>query len=151
MPTIAMSGNDTVIINNRIFANLADQDAAVLTYPNDSANVKTGSNGNSIFTLNETGKQADVVLRVIRASDDDKFLNNLFAQQQLNFEGFPLLIGQFVKRIGKGDGEVQKDIYNLSGGIFQRGVDGKKNVEGDTEAAISIWRLKFANAPRAIT
>ena len=56
MSTIALSGNDTVVLNNRTFADFADGNVAELTFPNDIANVKTGKNGNSIYGLNETGK-----------------------------------------------------------------------------------------------
>ena len=150
MSTIAMTGEDTVMINGRIFADLADVDAVALTFPNDIANVKTGKNGNSMYGLNETGKQSEVMIRVVRGSSDDKFMNNLLSQQQNNFAGFPLLVGEFTKKIGDGTGAIQRDTYIMSGGIFQRMVDAKMNVEGDTEQSVSIYRLKFANNPRAI-
>ena len=92
----ALSGSDTIVINNRVFTALATGDVAKLTFPNDIANVKTGKNGNSVYALNETGKQADFELRVIRGSDDDKFLLNLLSQQQLNFAGFVLMQGRFM-------------------------------------------------------
>ncbi len=104
MSTVALSGSDTVMINNRVFADLADGDCAVLTFPNDIANVKTGKNGNSIYGLNESGKQAELSLRLVRGSADDKFMNNLLSQQQSNFAGTVLLIGEFVKQLGDGAG-----------------------------------------------
>src|SRR5574343_365456 len=107
MSTIALSGNDSVIINNRIFADFADGNVAELTFPNDIATVKTGKDGNSIYGLNETGKQSELKIRLIRGSADDKFLNGLLAQQQQNFAGFPLMIGQFIKKIGDGSGNIK--------------------------------------------
>ena len=88
MSTIAMSGNDTIIINNRILTDLAEGDVGELTFPNDIAQVKTGKNGNSIYGLNNSGFQSDFKVRIIRGSNDDIFLNNLLNQQNLNFAGF---------------------------------------------------------------
>lgn len=151
MSTIALSGSDTITINNHIFNDLADGNCVELTFPNDIANVKTGKNGNSIYGLNESGKQCEVKLRVIRGSVDDKFLNNLLAQQQANFAGTVLMIGQFIKKLGNGQGAITSDTYILSGGIFTKIPEAKTNVEGETEQSIAIYTLKFSNAPRAIT
>lgn len=150
MASASMSGNDTVVINNRNFADFADGNVVELTFPSDIAQVKTGKNGNSIYGLNETGKQCEVKIRVIRASADDKFLNNLLVLQQANFAAFPLMIGQFIKKIGDGLGTVTSDTYILSGGVFTKQVEGKSNVEGETEQSVSIYMLKFSNAPRSI-
>lgn len=151
MPAIALSGSDTININNRVLADLADGNCVELTFPNDIANVKTGKNGNSIYGLNESGKQCEVKVRVLRASDDDKYLNGLLVQQQNNFAGAVLLIGQFIKKIGDGRGNITSDTYVLSGGVFTKQVEGKNNVDGDTEQSVSVYTMKFSNSPRAIT
>lgn len=150
MPKVSMTGNDTLKINNRIFSDFADGDVANLEFPNDIASVKTGKNGNSIYALNTTGQQADFTIRTIRGSDDDKFLNQLISQQNSNFAGFPLMQGEFTKRIGDGLGTVTNDTYILGGGIFTKFVAAKSNVEGDTEQSISMYHMKFSNAPRVI-
>lgn len=151
MPTVALSGNDTININNRVLADLADANCVELTFPTDIANVKTGKNGNSIYGLNETGKVCEVKIKVVRGSADDKYLNGLLAQQQNNFAGTVLAIGQFIKKIGDGRGNITSDTYIMSGGVFTKQVEGKSNVEGDTDQSIAVYTLKFANAPRAIT
>lgn len=151
MAAVAMSGNDTVIINNRNFTDFGEGNVVELTYPSDIAQVKTGKNGNSIYGLNTTGQQCELKIRLIRASSDDQFLNNLLVQQQSNFAGFPLMIGQFIKKIGDGAGNITSDTYILSGGIFNKQVEAKSNVEGDAEQSESIYMMKFSNAPRAIT
>ncbi len=151
MPTVAMSGNDTVVLNNRVLADFADDNVAELTFPNEIATVKTGKNGNSIYGLNESGNQADFKVRLIRGSADDKFLNGLLAQQMNNFAGFPLMPGQFTKKIGDGRGNVTSDTYITSGGVFSKRVEGKSNVSGDSEQSTATYEIRFANAPRAIT
>lgn len=150
MSTVSMTGSDTLKINNRIFADFADGDVANMTFPNDVATVKTGKNGNSIYALNASGAQTELVLRIIRGSADDKFLNQLFAQQQNDFASFVLMSGEFTKRVGDGVGNVTSDTYILSGGIFNKAVEVKSNVEGDTEQSLCMWHLKFSNAPRTI-
>lgn len=151
MPTIAMTGSDTIVVNTRVLADMADGDCVELTFPNEIANLKTGKNGNSLYGFNATGKHCDLKLRVIRGSADDKFLNGLLAQQQSNFAGFPLMIGQFIKKLGDGAGVITSDTYVMSGGIFTKQVDAKENVEGDTEQSVVIYTFKFSNSPRAIT
>lgn len=151
MGAVAMSGSDTLSINNHVFADFADGNVAELTFPNDIAAVKTGKNGNSIYGLNESGRQADLKIKVLRASADDKFMNSLLAQQQNDFAGFPLMIGQFIKKIGDGQGNITSDTYVCSGGVFTKQVEGKTNVEGETDQSTATYTLRFSNAPRAIT
>jgi hypothetical protein len=151
MGAIALSGSDTVSINNTVLTALADGNCVEMTFPNDIANVKTGKNGNSIYGLNESGKQCEVKMRVLRGSGDDKFLNNLLAQQQANFAGTVLMIGQFIKKIGDGSGNITSDTYIMSGGIFTKIPEAKTNVEGETEQSIAIYTIKFSNAPRVLT
>lgn len=151
MSTVALSGNDTAVINNRSLVDFADGNVIELTFPNEIAMVKTGKNGNSVYGLNETGKQCEMKMRLIRGSADDKFMNNLLQQQNSNFAGFPLMIGQFIKKVGDGQGNITSDTYITSGGVFTKQVEAKSNVEGDSEQSVAIYTLKFSNAPRAIT
>lgn len=150
MSTVALSGQDTIVINTQSLSDLADGDCVDLSFPNDIAQVKTGKNGNSIYGLNESGKQCEVKLRVVRASPDDKFLNNLLAQQQANFAGFNLMTAKFIKKVGDGSGNVANDTYLMSGGIFSKSLPAKSNVEGDVAQSVVEYMLKFSNAPRVI-
>lgn len=151
MSTIALTGSDTITIDNTVLADLADGDCVELTFPNDIAQVKTGKNGNSIYGLNEMGKQCEVKVRVIRGSADDKFLNNRLAQQQANFAGTVLMIGQFIKKVGDGSGNITSDTYIMSGGVFTKQVMGKTNVEGDAAQSVAEYMIKFSLAPRTLT
>jgi hypothetical protein len=60
------------------------------------------------------------------------------------------MFGQFVKKIGDGTGVILSDTYTVSGGVFSKGVEAKTSVEGDTDAAIAMYTMKFSNAPRSI-
>lgn len=151
MASVSMTGSDTLTINGEVLTDLADGDCVDLTYPNDIANAKTGKNGNTIYALNESGRQAQVVIRMIRGSDGDKFLNNLLEQQQANFAATVLMQGEFIKKLGDGTGTVGSDTYIISGGIFKKRIEAKMNVEGNTDQSIAIYTMLFSNAPRAIT
>lgn len=151
MSTVALSGSDTVVINGRVFHDLAEGNCVELKFPNDIAQVKTGKNGNSVYALNESGKQCEMDLRLVRGSSDDKFLNALLTQQNANFAGFILMQGEFVKQVGDGQGNILNDTYVTSGGIFVRQVDAMSNVEGDVAQSVSVYKMKFSNAPRALT
>lgn len=150
MSKVAMSGNDTIVMNNRSIVDLADGNCVELTFPNDIANVKTGKNGNSIYSLNFTGNQCEVKVRVIRGSADDQFFNNLMSSQIANFAGFPLLQGQFIKNIGDGLGNITQDTYIMGGGIFTKIPEAKTNVEGEAEQSVVVYTFKFSNSPRVL-
>ena len=150
MTTVAMSGNDTIIINNRLITDLADNNVIEMTFPNNIAAVKTGKNGNTIYSFNSTGKVCEIKMRLLRASSDDKFFNGLLISQNLNFAAFPLMIGQFIKKVGDGEGNITSDTYVMRGGAFIKQVETKSNVEGDTEQSISLYTMQFGDAPRAI-
>ena len=95
--------------------------------------------------------EATVTIRVLRGSSDDKFLNNLLASQRSNFASFILMTGEFIKKVGDGAGNVSRDTYIMSGGIFIKNVGGKNNAEGDTEQSVAIYELKYSNSPRVLS
>ena len=76
MSISALTGKDTIEIGGRVFVDFGDGDVVNFTYPNELVTPKTGKNGNSIYAFNETGKQVDCVLRILRGSPDDKFLTS---------------------------------------------------------------------------
>ncbi len=147
---VSLTGADTVVLAGRVLTNFGDADNAALTFPNDLASVKVGKNGNAIYALNEMGRMGELVLRIIRGSPDDSFLNDLMAEQRFDFASFVLLRGQFTKRVGDGLGNITSDTYLAAGGIFTKSVEVKSNVEGDTEQSLAIYNLKFSNAIRAL-
>lgn len=148
--SLSLTGNDTLKLRDRVFADFADQDYASLTFPNDIAALKTGKDGNTIYALNETGRQAELVIRVLRGSSDDKFLQNLLAAQKNDFSGFVTLEGELVKRVGDGLGNVTTDTYLVTGGVFTKNVEVKSNAEGDTEQSVSVYTIAFGNNTRTL-
>lgn len=148
--TDTITGDDTLTLFDRVIADLADGDTSMITYPNDLMTMSTGKNGNSIYAKNETGSNADLVLRLIKGSADDRFLQQKLTQANSDFAGQTLATGELVKRTGDGLGNITRVVTTLRGGMFQRRVDEKENVAGDTEQSVSIYRMKFARASRSI-
>jgi hypothetical protein len=151
----ALSGNDTLSLTSglqgtNVFTDQADGDVGVLTFPNGLVELKKGKNDNSIFALNNQGRMAELVLRVIRGSDDDKWLLSELTAYLNNPVGYILLFGSFVKQIGDGLGDISRDTYSLSGGLVAKGVEAKENADGDTNQSVAEYHLKFAHAVRVI-
>lgn len=148
--SVSLTGNDTLKLRDRVFADFADADFASLTFPNDIAALKTGKDGNTVYALNESGRQAELVIRVLRGSSDDKFLQNILAEQRKDFSRFVLLEGELVKRVGDGQGNITNDTYLVTGGVFTKNVEVKSNADGDTEQSISIYTIAFGNNTRTL-
>lgn len=146
----SLTGSDTIKINGRILNDFADGNVAHLTFTADLVTVKTGKNGNSIYAFNNTGRQCDVALRLLRGSADDKYLNEQLSLFKNDPAQFSLLSGEFDKRVGDGTGAVTVDSYTMSGGAFKKQVDVLEDADGATDQAVAIYALVFSNAPRSI-
>ena len=119
MASFAITGRDTLTINDRVLTDLADGDVSVLTFPNDITSVRTGKNGNTLFNMNQTGNNCDLVLRVVRGSDDDKFFNSLLVKMKSDLPAFELMDGSFIKKVGDGSGNITNDTYALAGAFLK--------------------------------
>lgn len=148
--SVALTGNDTTIIDTRRLTDLATGDCVLIDAPNNLVEVKQGKNGNAIYAFNASGKQVVVTIRVIRGSADDKYLSARMQEYINDPAAFVLISGEFIKRSGDGAGNTANEIYSLSGGVIQKMPGAKENVEGDTEQAVAIYPIVFANNDRAI-
>lgn len=150
MAVYRLTGQDTIKVNARLLTDFPNGDICKVTFSTDLVTVKTGKNGNAIYASNESGNQATMELKVLRGSDDDKFLNSLLLDYKNSPATFSLMTAELVKRMGDGQGSVVNDTYILAGGAFTKLVEGMSNVEGNTDQAISTYTMQFATAPRAI-
>ena len=73
----ALTGSDTIIINDIPLKDFADGDIGTLEVGNDLFAMSTGKNGNTIFAYDEKGNNATLTVRVLMSSNDDKRLNGL--------------------------------------------------------------------------
>ncbi len=154
MTTFTITGEDTLTLSfgedGRVFNDLATDDTSTITFTEDLVGVVTGKNKNTIFAKNEKGNNGQLVLRLIRGSSDDQFLDGRQADTDKDFSATVLANGEFRKRLGNGDGNIVADVYTLQGGMITRRVEGKENVSGDTEQGIAIYTIVFASAIRSI-
>lgn len=149
MSTISKSGNDTAVINGIPMVDVANGDWLTITFPNNKVESETGKNGNSIIAQNASGFRADVTIRLIRGSLNDKLLNSLSILQDADLPSFPLLTAALAKRSGNSLGAVTYDTYAAANcGYFERNVDAKANAQGDVEQSVSVYRLVFTNMRR---
>lgn len=151
MATYAITGNDTFILNDRVFNDFADGSTISLTFPNEKTGHTTGKNGNTVYSTDKQGLNAEVELRIIAGSSDDAWLNGLSVQQERDLPTFVLLNGSFTKRIGNGQGNVKFINYVMLGGVFRQNIATNENLQGETEQGIAVYRLFFAQAERAIS
>lgn len=150
MAIYALTGKDSLIINNRTFNNFSNGSTIEIAYQNDRAGISTGKDDNTVFSDNRQGGNAVLTLRIIRGSADDVWLNGLSIEQDRDLPAFSLMNGSFSKRIGDGSGNITYDTYNLAGGIFQRNPDVQENLEGDTEQGTTVYQIFFAKVQRAL-
>lgn len=147
--TYALTGKDTIIINDIPLTDFADGDIGNLEIPNNLFAMQTGKDGNTIFALDESGQNATLTVRVLMSSNDDKRLNGLIPKSD-SFAETILMTGAVVKQVGDGKGNVSYNTYTLAGGMIQKKPNIKTNVNGDTTQAVVEYSIMFANGNRAI-
>lgn len=145
MPATSLTGQDTAQIDGIILQTLADGNAWDITFPQDLAAVKVGKNGNAIYAKNEQGRRADVTLRVLLGGVDDKYLIAKIAQWKADPSLFQLIVGLFIKKVGDGQGNVQSEVYNCTGGVIQKQPEAKTATEGDTDQSVHTFVINFTN------
>lgn len=151
MSIYALTGNDTLIINERVITNLADGSTITINYDNDSVGISTGKDDNTIFSDNRQGSNASLELRLVRGSEQDIYFNGLSIQQSRDLPTFNLMQGSFSKRVGDGFGNVKFDNYTLLGGAFtKRAPQVNENLNGETDQGVSIYNITFATASRSL-
>lgn len=149
MATYALTGDDSIIINDIPLKDFANNDIGTLDLPNNLFDLATGKNGNTIFALDESGNNATLTVRLLMSSADDKRLNGMIPQSN-GFAQTILATGSVVKQIGDGQGNVSYNTYVLAGGMVQKKPSIKSNVNADSEQAVIEYVIQFAEANRAI-
>lgn len=149
MAQFALTGDDSIIVNDIPLNDFADGDIGSLSLPNNMFEMQTGKNGNTIFALDESGNNATLTVRVLMSSNDDKRLNGMIPKSK-GFAQSVLATGSVVKQVGDGQGNVSYNTYLLAGGMVQKKPDVKSNVNGDASQAVVEYVIQFAEANRAI-
>lgn len=143
------TSQDIVEFNGRILTNFADGDVAMITYPNELHGMKAGKSGNVIGAHNEQGNIAELMLRVLKGSPDDKFLNSFVTAWSDHSDSFSPASAELTK-ITVVDNGVTNDITTLGFILPTKKVDVKENVEGDTNQAVSEYRFRCGTSKRKL-
>lgn len=149
MATYALTGDDSIIINDIPLRDFANNDIGTLDLPNNLFEMATGKNSNTIFALDESGNNATLTVRLLMSSADDKRLNGMIPKSD-GFAQTILATGSVVKQIGDGQGNVSYNTYVLAGGMVQKKPSIKSNVNADDSQAVIEYVIQFAEANRAI-
>lgn len=149
MATFALTGNDSIILKDIPLNDFADGDIGTLEIPNNIFAMQTGKDGNTIFALDESGNNANLTVRLMMSSPDDKRLNGLIPKSS-SFAETILLTGAVIKQVGDGTGKVSYNTYTLSGGLISKKPNIKTNVNGDASQAVVEYSIMFANGNRSI-
>lgn len=150
MPAYTVTSDDSLTLAGRVFVDFANGDVTKVDFPDNLGDSITGKNGNGIISRNRKGDNSTLVLRLLRGSSDDQFMQNLMNAALLNWTGQTLLTGEFVKQLGDGQGNISRDVLSFSGGYFQKQVAAMENVEGQTEQGASVYSLKFIGTARSL-
>ena len=140
---LSYTGNDLIEFNGRTLVDFANGDVVVVSFPNEISGTAAGKNGNVIVARNEQGRVAEVALRIVRGSPDDKFLNSILKSWNNDPRSYEPASMTLTKMISV-DGSVTNDLVSLKFGFPQKAVpDVKVNVEGDVEQAVSVYNFRF--------
>lgn len=150
MNNVSITGNDIIIINDRIITAQANDDVTNLEFPEDLVNVTPGKNNNVLYAFKQSGRKVICHLRVMLGSPDDKFLNSLLNSWINDPPSFALIAGEFTKRVGDGSGNINSVTYSCEGGAFQKIPEAKDNTEGDVTQSVAEYLIIFGNGSRAI-
>lgn len=144
------TGSDLLKWGDRILSDFASGDVWRIEYPNEISTITTGKNGNSIGAHNETGRNANLTMRLIRGSADDKFFNTLYQQWLNKSDEFSPQTASATKNLKDGNGNTITDTVYLEFGLPTSAIVSYENTGGDGEQCVAIWNWKFARASRSI-
>lgn len=138
-------GKETRVIND-----LADNEVVQITYPNDTSSTSTGKNGNSLGAHNEQGNIAELTMRLVKSSGDDKFFNSIWADWKNHSLGFKPMTAEFTKVLVDEQGNSNSEVTQLFFGLPRGKIGTGSNLSGETEQAVSIYNFRFGNSQRTI-
>lgn len=133
-----------------ILSDLASANVTEFAADNELSTTTTGYNGNGLGAHNEPGRQRMGTLRLVKASGDDKRLNENYTLWKNRDSNFKPLKASFTKRIAHGDGSITEDTLYCYFGLPTGQPGQLNNTEGDTEQVVSAYTIRFANHERVL-
>ena len=146
---ISLTGTDTLQIFGRTITAFGTGDYFTFAFDQELFKVEIGKDGNAVYAFNAPGLTVKGVLKILRGSRDDVFLNAGLSAMLADPAGFVLGTCVAVKRIGNGSSNITNDTYLFGGGVFSKFPGVKGNQQGDTEQALAVYEFTFTSATRA--
>lgn len=157
---VSISGEDTLTLANSgfstptgyTFTGFADGTFVDLQFPNDLTTSKTGKDGNTIIAKNAMGRLAEMTIRVLRGSDDDKEMQSVLSGQIADLTSAGFVTGTYVKTINIGGTNGKKsDTYTLNNGVIHKQPVVMSNADGDVNQSVVIYSVRFGSVDRALS
>ena len=158
---LRVTGNDIVQIGSsasglRTITSFADGDYARVTFPNDIMNFTIGKNRNMLAAYNAMGTLAELELRLLRGSKEDKFLQDQFPTFASDALQFNFIFAKVIKNLGTNIGGNAgvvgiEEIYTLNNGIISKAPEIVSNVSGSTDQGVVVWQVRFAEFTRTVS
>lgn len=133
-----------------IISDLANATVVELAADTELSTITTGYNGNGLGAHNEPGRQRLATLRLVKASGDDKRLNENYTLWKNRDSNFKPLKASFTKQIAHSDGSISTDTLYCYFGLPSGQPGASQNTEGDTEQVVSVYTIRFADHDRVI-
>lgn len=150
--SVSITGNDTLTLNAvQNVVGFAAGKVSEVIFSGDIIEMNRGKNGNVIVAEKNSGYVAEMTLWLLRGCADDRYLNGLLAAQINNFAGTVANFGQFIKKVGDGQGNITSDTYTLGTGLIQKIPHAETDTEGDTKQAQVEWKIKWGSVSRQLT
>lgn len=157
---LRVTGNDIVQIGLSAsglttITSFADGDYARITFPNDIMNFTIGKNRNMLAAYNAMGTLAELELRLLRGSKEDKFLQDQFPNFSSDQLSFNFLFAKIIKNLGVSNegasASTIEETYTLSNGIISKAPEIVSNVSGSTDQGVVVWQIRFAEFTRTVS
>lgn len=146
----AYTGQDIIKFEDRILRDFANGDVAIIRYPNELHNMSNGKDGNSMGAHNEQGKIAELELRIIKGSPDDKYLNSKVIAWENHSPTFKPSTAELTKVISVDNG-LTNEVTSLGFILPSKKVDTKTNTDGDIEQVVSVYSFRAGTSQRALS
>ncbi len=114
------------------------------------SNTTTGYNANSLAAHDETGRQREVTIRIIKGSPDDKRLNRFYTMWDKHDLRYKPLNGQFTKVIGHGDTTMTNNTLSVFFGNPKDSPEEAVDRNGNTDQLVSVYVITFGNSERSM-
>ena len=157
---LRVTGNDIVQIGLSAsglttITSFADGDYARVTFPNDIMNFTIGKNRNMLAAYNAMGTLAELELRLLRGSKEDKFLQDQFPTFASDELSFSFIFAKVIKNLGVSNegatASTISEIYTLNNGIISKAPEIVSNVSGSTDQGVVVWQVRFAEFTRTVS